>query len=234
MQRRLHVRERHPFPELLPHAADAEIPAQRIVTGVVLDRVSPGELTGILEFPLLDQAESFGEFAGLLDLEDNTNLYYLCFAALLATIYLVRRIVNSRFGMVIKGTKGNEARMQSLGFDTYRYQLACYVIAGAICGLAGALLGNFTNFISPEMMDWTRSGELIFMVVLGGTATLSGPLLGATLFLLLEEYLPHGMDLFLKGSGVYWQLVFGIILILMVLFIKGGLHGFLTRGRRDG
>ena len=102
------------------------------------------------------------EFAGLLDIEDNTNLYYLTFVALLICLYLVRRIVNSRFGRVIEGAKSNERRMQALGFNTYRYRLVCYVISGAICGLAGALLGNFTNFISPEMMDWTRSGRIDF------------------------------------------------------------------------
>ncbi len=176
--------------------------------------------------------EARSELGGIIDIENNTTLYYFCFAALLATIYIVHRIVRSRFGMVIQGAKGNERRLQSLGFNTYRYQLACYVIAGAICGFAGALLGNFTNFISPEMMDWTRSGELIFMVVLGGTGSLFGPVLGATAFLLLEEYLPHAMDIFASGAGVYWQFVFGIILILVVLFMKGGINGFLAR--REG
>ncbi len=170
------------------------------------------------------------EFAGLIDLEDNVTLYYVSFISLLAVIYLIHRIVNSRFGMVIGGNKGNERRMQSLGYNTYRYQLAAYVIAGTICGYAGALLGNFTNFISPEMMDWSRSGELIFLVVLGGTGTLFGPVLGAAIFLLLEEYLaPLQEYLMFEGAGVYWQFSFGIILILVVLFAKGGVNGVLTR-----
>jgi branched-chain amino acid transport system permease protein len=113
--------------------------------------------------------------------------------------------------------------MRSLGFDTYRYQLACYVISGAICGYAGALLGNFTNFISPEMMDWTRSGELIFMVVLGGGGTLFGPVIGAAAFILLEEVL--------SGLWLYWQFIFGLILILVVIFAKRGLMGLLSNGR---
>jgi branched-chain amino acid transport system permease protein len=166
----------------------------------------------------------------LIDLEDDVTLYYVSFISLLAAIYLVHRIVNSRFGMVIKGSKGNERRMQSLGFDTYRYRLAAYVIAGSICGYAGTLLGNFTGFISPEMMDWTRSGELIFMVVLGGAGSLFGPLFGAGAFILLEEYLTPLMDaLLFKGTGIYWQFVFGIILILIVLFAKGGISGALQR-----
>ena len=161
------------------------------------------------------------EFGSLINLENSTVLYYVCFVSLLAVLYLVHRIVRSRFGMVIQGTRGNEPRMQSLGFDTFRYKLACYVIAGTICGYAGALLGNFTNFISPEMMDWTRSGELIFMVVLGGAGSVFGPVLGASIFLLLEEIL--------SGLWLYWQLVFGIFLILVVLFAKGGIDSLLSR-----
>ncbi len=161
------------------------------------------------------------EFGSLINLENATVLYYVCFVSLLAVLYLVHRIVSSRFGMVIQGKRGNEPRMQSLGFDTFRYKLACYVIAGTICGYAGALLGNFTNFISPEMMDWTRSGELIFMVVLGGAGSIFGPVLGASIFLLLEEIL--------SGLWLYWQLVFGIFLILVVLFAKGGIDSLLSR-----
>ena len=161
------------------------------------------------------------EFGRWLNLENDTVLYYVCFVSLLGVLYLIRRIVNSRFGMVIQGARGNEGRMQSLGFDTFRYRLVCYVIAGALCGYAGALLGNFTSFISPEMMDWTRSGELIFMVVLGGTSSLFGPVLGAGLFILLEEIL--------SGFWLYWQLIFGIFLILVVLFAKGGIDSWLGR-----
>ena len=161
------------------------------------------------------------EFGRWVNLENDTVLYYVCFVSLLGILYLIRRIVHSRFGMVIQGARGNEARMQSLGFDTFRYRLVCYVIAGALCGYAGALLGNFTSFISPEMMDWTRSGELIFMVVLGGTSSLFGPVLGAGLFILLEEIL--------SGFWLYWQLIFGIFLILVVLFAKGGIDSWLGR-----
>ena len=158
-----------------------------------------------------------------IDLEDPLTLYYVCLAVLLAVIALVHRIVGSRFGMVLEGARNNERRLASLGFAAYPYRLAAYVAAGALCGIAGMMLGNFTNFISPEMMDWTRSGELIFMVVLGGTATLFGPLFGATAFLLVEEIL--------SGWTIYWQLPFGALLILVVLFARGGLHGLLGRNR---
>lgn len=159
-------------------------------------------------------------FQGLLDMENDVTLYYFTFVSLLITLYLVGRLVNSRFGRVIEGAKSNERRMQAIGFNTYRYRLVCYVIAGAICGFAGALLGNFTSFISPEMMDWTRSGELIFMVVLGGAGSLFGPLFGSTAFLLLEE--------FLSGITIYWQLIFGVLLIMVVLFVRGGIAGMLA------
>ena len=89
-------------------------------------------------------------------------------ALLLAGIYLVWRLVNSRFGLVIRGARSNERRMRAIGFPTFRYKLVCFVIAGAMCGLAGALLANHTNFISPAMMHWTRSGDLMVMAVLGG------------------------------------------------------------------
>ena len=158
-------------------------------------------------------------FAGLGGVEDATSLYYFIFASLLAILYLVYRIMRSRFGMVIEGIRGNERRMQAIGYDTFRYRLACYVIAGALCGYAGALLGNFTNFISPEMMDWTASGELIFMVVLGGTGSLTGSLLGAAAFVLLEEWL--------SGFTIYWQFLFGAMLIIVVLFARNGIAGIL-------
>ncbi len=175
------------------------------------------------------------EFFGWLDLEDPVTLYYVIFVCLVGTIYLVKRIVASRFGMVIQGGMGNEARMHALGYNVFLYRLICYVISGAICGLAGALLGNFTGFISPEMMDWTRSGELIFMVVLGGTGSLFGPVLGTAMFVVAEEYLSPLMNLFMPGSGVYWHILFGPFLILVVLFGRRGIDGLLDgRGRRDG
>ena len=164
------------------------------------------------------------EVGGPVDLESNVQLYYAAFIVLALVTYSVRRIVRSRFGLAIRGSRDNDGRMQALGFNTFRYRLVCYVLAGTIAGLAGFLLGNFTSFISPEMMDWTRSGELIFMVVLGGAGSALGPLFGAAAFILLEE--------FLSGLSIYWPLAFGLILILVVLFYRGGLDGLLERGAR--
>jgi branched-chain amino acid transport system permease protein len=164
-------------------------------------------------------------FAGLIDLNNKTLFYYLCFALLLASIYLVARLINSRFGLVIRGTRSNERRMRAIGFPTFRYKLVCFVIAGALCGLAGALLANHTNFISPALMHWTRSGDLIVMVVLGGLGSLFGPLIGAVTFLLLEEGLSRLTE--------YPDLILGPVLLLVAIYLHGGIEGLLE-GRRRG
>jgi len=164
-------------------------------------------------------------FAGLIDLNNRTVFYYLCFGLLLAGVYLVWRIVNSRFGMVIQGARSNERRMRAIGFPTFRYRLVCFVIAGAMCGLAGALLANHTNFISPAMMHWTRSGDLIVMVVLGGMQAMFGPIIGALTFLVLEEGLSRLTD--------YSNLILGPLLLVVAISINGGIDGLIT-GRRRG
>ena len=163
------------------------------------------------------------DFGGIVDLGNDTQLYYLVFACLLATLLLVHRIVHSRFGMVIRGAKSNDPRMQAIGFPTFRYRLTCYVISGMLCGLAGWLMGNFTGFISPEMMDWTRSGELIAMVILGGSGSLFGPAVGAAIFI--------GMETVLSEITVYWHLYLGLLLILVAKFGRGGIGGLWLRIR---
>jgi branched-chain amino acid transport system permease protein len=132
--------------------------------------------------------------------------------------------VNSRFGMVIQGSRSNDRRMRSIGFPTFRYRLTCFVIAGTMCGLAGVLLANHTDFVSPAMMHWTRSGDLIVMVVLGGMASTFGPLIGAVALLVLEEVL--------SGITEYWQIILGPLLLLVVLFARGGIDGLLAGGQR--
>jgi branched-chain amino acid transport system permease protein len=163
-------------------------------------------------------------FDGLIDLSNRTTFYYLCFGLLLVGAYLVWRIVNSRFGLVIQGARSNERRMRAIGFPTFRYQLVCFVIAGAMCGLAGALLANHTNFISPAMMHWTRSGDLIVMVVLGGMQAILGPLIGALTFLLLEEALSRVTE--------YSNLILGPFLLLVAISWQGGIAGLIAGVRR--
>jgi len=160
----------------------------------------------------------------LINLDKPLHLYGLSLVSLVVVMLITHFIVNSRFGMVLKGAKGNNERMVTLGYNTYLYRLTAYVISGAMCGYAGFLLGNFTTFISPAMIDWTRSGELMFMVILGGASTVLGPVLGSSVFVLLEE--------FLSSYTVFWHLPFGLMLIGVVLFVRGGLMGILKgKGR---
>ena len=160
----------------------------------------------------------------LVTLDDPLQLFAVAYISLLVAMLLVNSIINSRFGMVLQAAKGNDERVRTLGFNTYAYRLTAYVISGALCGYAGALLGNFTTFISPEMMDWSRSGELMFMVILGGSATAIGPVLGASVFIVVEEVL--------SSFTIYWHLPFGLMLMAVVLFVRGGLTGLLEgRGR---
>lgn len=173
---------------------------------------------------------------GLIDLSNNTVLYYAIFASILGALWLFNRILGARFGFVVKGIKSNERRMRALGFNTFRYKLAAYVLSAVVCTLAGFFLANFTKFASPSYMQWSVSGELIVIVVLGGMATLFGPILGAVVLLLLEEIL-QGLS-----PGIYppleavlskhWQFVIGIFVILVVLYAKRGVYGFLAGGRR--
>ena len=159
----------------------------------------------------------------LVNLDDPLQLFWLAWGSLVVAVLLVRMIANSRFGMVLQGAKGNDERVVMLGFNTYLYRLTAYVISGAMAGYAGALMANFTTFISPDTMSWANSGELMFMVILGGTATTTGPVLGATAFVLLEE--------FLGSLTIYWHLPFGLLLIAMVLWGRGGIVG-LFGGRK--
>ncbi len=162
-----------------------------------------------------------------LDLFDPATFYYVCLALLVAALALGRRVVRSRFGMVLQGCRDNERRMRALGFPTTRYRLAAFVLAGAVGGLAGALLANATGFVAPAYMSWVRSGELIVMTVLGGMGSLVGPVLGAAAYLLLEEVLSDWTE--------HWQVVLGPVLLLIVLFARGGLWGWVAgRGRADG
>jgi branched-chain amino acid transport system permease protein len=163
-------------------------------------------------------------FGGPLDLSSDTALYYLVLALLLGCLLLCRRLVASRLGMVIRGTKSNQRRMQALGFPTLRYRLAAFALAGTMCGIAGVLLVNLTRFASPAYMHWERSGELMVMVILGGMGSLIGPIFGAFALLSLEEILSSYTE--------HWQVYLGPILILIVLFARRGLYGLIAPAAR--
>jgi branched-chain amino acid transport system permease protein len=166
------------------------------------------------------------QFPGLLDLRNPNAFYYLVLAILLLFLGLGRRLVDARFGMVIRAARSNEARARAIGLSPYRYRLTAFVIAGAMCGVAGVLLVNHTEYLTPEFMHWTRSGEIMFMVILGGMGTLVGPVLGAVVFLLLEDVL--------SAWTVHWQIILGPFLVLAVLFARRGLYGLVAGGGPSG
>jgi branched-chain amino acid transport system permease protein len=157
----------------------------------------------------------------LLDLGDSLQFYYLVLALLVAAVYLTHRIVNSRFGMVLRAAKSNEARSRAIGFSPYGYRLLAFTIAGAMGGLAGALLANHTNYLTPDFMHWTRSGEIMFMVILGGMGTAAGPVAGAFALLFVEELLARWTE--------HWQVILGPLLVLSVIFFKRGLAGIFSK-----
>ncbi|HEV7477605.1 MAG TPA: branched-chain amino acid ABC transporter permease [Burkholderiales bacterium] len=158
---------------------------------------------------------------GLVDLRDPVVFYYVALALMLLSVYLVFRIVNSRFGMVLRATRSNDARSRAIGFSPYPYRLAAFVISGALCGLAGALYANHTNYITPGLMSWLQSGDLMFMVILGGIGSTAGPVLGSFALVLVEDLL--------KGFTQYYYVILGPLLVLSVIFFKRGLAGIFFR-----
>jgi branched-chain amino acid transport system permease protein len=159
--------------------------------------------------------------AGFALMHDPRSFYYVVFACLLFTYLLCRALIASRFGRVFCGARENPIRMASIGYNIFRYQLVAYVIAGAFGGLSGFLLANAAEFVSPAYMSWQRSGELVIMVLLGGTGTLYGAVMGAAVFVLAEECL--------SGLTEHWKMIFGPLLVLIVLFARGGLIGLAGR-----
>jgi len=165
------------------------------------------------------------DFAGLINLDNPNVLYYFILGVLSLFLLIGYRLVESRFGMVIRGAKSNERRMAAIGFPTFRYKLAGFVISGTMCGVAGAFLANLTLFVSPAIMHWSRSGEIMMMVILGGMSSLFGPVVGSVAFLVLEDVL--------SGLTEHWQVILGPLLILVVMFAKRGIYGFLVRGQPE-
>ncbi len=159
---------------------------------------------------------------------NRTGFYYIALGTLAACYWLARRLVASRFGRVLRAARENAVRVTVTGYDVDRVRLGAYVISGMMAGLSGFLLANQTDFVSPAYMSWPRSGELIFMVVLGGVGSLHGAILGALAFLVTEDVL--------SGLTQNWKAIFGPLIVLFVLFTHGGIAGLANklRGRRDG
>jgi len=157
---------------------------------------------------------------GLFELND-TTLYYLTLGVLLAALYLMHRLVHSRFGRVLQAIRENESRALALGYPVFRFQLVAFVLAGAIAGLAGVLMAHYTQYVSPSLLAWQQSGHLMMMVILGGVGQFWGGVLGAAVLSLVEEVL--------QDLTIHWQLGVGVILLLIVLFAPQGLAGLLRR-----
>jgi len=166
---------------------------------------------------------------GLPLLQSSRAFYYLTFACLLASYLLCRALVPSRFGRVFRGARENPIRMAAIGFDSYRFQLVAYVVSAALGGLAGFLLANLTEFVSPAYMSWQRSGDLLIMVIFGGMGRLYGAIIGAAAYLTIEELLSDYTE--------HWKMLFGPLLVIVAVFARGGLMGIaekLARSLRRG
>jgi branched-chain amino acid transport system permease protein len=160
---------------------------------------------------------------GELNLNDHTVFYYVVVTGFLIAFYLSRMLVKSRFGFVLKGIKQNEEKMISLGYPVFQYKLVCFVIAGGIAGFAGALLANNAQYISPADIYWTRSGDLLVMVILGGIGSLIGPVIGAFTLLVTEEIL--------SAYTKHWMIILGPLLLILVLYGKKGIYGMIKKER---
>jgi branched-chain amino acid transport system permease protein len=147
------------------------------------------------------------------------NFFLICFAVLTVVLVLADRLGKSAFGLALQATRQNVARVEAVGLAPYRLRLVAFTISGAVTGLAGALFADLNRFVSPSMLSWHMSGEIMILIILGGIARLSGPVAGAMLFIALEY--------FLEDLSHYWHVYLGAILLGVVLFARGGVVGLI-------
>jgi len=172
-----------------------------------------------------------------ISLTDNVALYYFVLVVCVVVTALLWRIVHSPFGRVIQAIRENETRMEAVGYATFRYKLACFVIAGSLAGLAGALLATQNNYVNPGILHWTESGKLMIMVILGGVGHLYGGLIGAVGLLGLEELLANHKIAWLAALYPNYQqhslLAVGVAMLGVVLYAPQGISGLFTRKSKD-
>ncbi|NIZ14542.1 branched-chain amino acid ABC transporter permease [Phaeobacter sp. HF9A] len=207
----------------------------------------------------LEMRSTYQMAVGAWDFQFNIG-YYLCALILLAAFYLSIRIFRSPFGMMLRAVKSNQQRMNYTGLNSKPYTLAAFVISGMYAGLAGGLMASMDPLAGAERMQWTASGEVVLMTILGGAGTLIGPVLGAGFIKYFENifskindnvlhgwfsFLPDGLEDFVVfivhpfiGKG--WHLTLGILFMLVVIYLPGGLveggqriHGWI-RGNKRG
>jgi branched-chain amino acid transport system permease protein len=158
---------------------------------------------------------------GVVDLNRDTTFYYAALVILLAALAGMRALLNAPLGRALQGIRDNETRMEAVGFATYRIKLLFFVIAGAAAGLGGGLLASLNGLVGPNLLNWTQSGVLMIMVILGGAGRLLGGALGAVLLLVVEEAIAE--------HTIHWPLVIGVVLLAVVLFAPQGLSGLVRR-----
>ncbi len=154
------------------------------------------------------------------------SFYFLVLALFLLSWWALRRITDSPFGWTLRGIRENEPRMRALGYDTFRYKMVAFVVSGAFAGLSGLLLAHFLRHAAPENLYWTTSGQVLIMLIIGGSGTLTGPVLGAALVRLLPSYLSTYTD--------RWQTLMGAVFILFVLLAPQGILGLLQTRKDEG
>lgn len=215
----------------------------------VLTPITNGEtgLRVLHEDPrILDQATDASKplISNLFGLEiTGFNAFYFCAILLIITTYISFRIFRSPFGMMLRAVKSNQNRLNYVGLNTRPYTLAAFIISGMYAGLAGALLCVTDPLAGAERMQWTASGEVVLMTILGGAGTLAGPMLGAGLIKYFENifsafndktlaevfsFLPEGLQEFVvQISGLFvgegWHLTLGLLFMIIVIFLPGGL-----------
>ncbi|WP_069300960.1 branched-chain amino acid ABC transporter permease [Neptunicoccus sediminis] len=158
-------------------------------------------------------------FPGLNTL-DPIQFFAITFVLLLAALLFSARLAKSPFGLALNAARQSPQRVETIGLSPYRLRLVAFVISGMITGLAGALFADLNRFVSPTMFSWQTSGEIMVFIILGGTARLFGPVAGAALFIILEHIL--------GGLSEFWHIYLGLLLLLVVLFAKGGVIGTLA------
>jgi branched-chain amino acid transport system permease protein len=158
------------------------------------------------------------------DLGNTTHVYYFVLVLLLAVFAFLRVVLRSPFGRALMGIRSNEHRMRSLGYPVYRYKLASFTLAGALAGLAGYLSALQFGFVNPELLSWHQSGNVLLMLILGGVGSLYGAVVGAFAFVALAEIF--------QALTIHWQLLLGAAIILLVIFLPGGLASVAGRFRR--
>ncbi len=165
------------------------------------------------------------------DLGNRMHFYYVALALMIATYALLRIVLRSLFGHVIQGIRANELRMRALGYPVFRYKLAAFILAGALAGLAGYLSAAQYGYVNPELFGWQESGGVLMMVILGGIGTLFGPILGAFVLTLLQDFLSD--EAIFHGFHKHWLLPMGVFVVLAVLLLPRGIGGLaLGPGRR--